>query len=96
VVERADCEQISGWIWDKSEPDAAMKVDLDSGKKYLLTITANQFRQDLAASGYGNGRHGFSIPTPTELKDGRSHTIYLRVAGTRRELENGHRLIVCR
>jgi len=95
IVERADCEQISGWIWDKYEPDAAMKVDLDERKTYLLSVTADQFRQDLADTGYGNGRHGFSIPTPGDLKDGRPHELYVHAAGSRRVLENGHRVIVC-
>ncbi len=95
TVERADCKEISGWIWDKYEPDAAMKVDLADGKRYLLSVTANQFRQDLAAAGYGNGRHAFSIPTPPQLKDGVPHTIYVHVAGSPRVLENGRRVIVC-
>jgi membrane protein involved in D-alanine export len=96
TVERADCEQISGWIWDKDNPDAAMKVDLDDQKTYLLSATADQYRPDLAAAGYGNGRHGFAIPTPKQLKDGNSHTISVHAAGSRRVLENGRREIVCR
>jgi len=55
-------------------------VELWDGKEYLITISANQFRQDLADAGYGNGRHAFRFATPPQLKDGHSHLIRLRVA----------------
>jgi len=95
LVERADCEEISGWVWDKHEPDAEVSVDLSDGKQYLMTVAANQFRQDLVDAGYGNGRHAFRIATPPQLKDGRSHVIHVRVAGTRRGLAKTPRTIVC-
>ncbi len=95
MVERADCEEISGWVWRKHEPDAEVNVDLSDGKNYLMTVAANQFRQDLVDAGYGNGRHGFRIATPPQLKDGRSHVIYARMAGTRRNLAKTPRVIVC-
>ena len=94
-VEQADCNEISGWVWDRRQPDAAVSVDIADGKDYLLTFSANQFRQDLADAGYGNGRHAFRIPTPARFKDGQSHVLYLRVAGTKRELANTPKIIVC-
>jgi membrane protein involved in D-alanine export len=95
TVERADCEEISGWVWDKREPDAEVSVDLSDDEHYLMTLAANQFRQDLVDAGYGNGRHAFRIATPPQLKDGHSHVIYVRVAGTRKGLAKIPRTIVC-
>ncbi|HUE41069.1 MAG TPA: D-alanyl-lipoteichoic acid biosynthesis protein DltB [Chthoniobacterales bacterium] len=94
-AEKADCNEISGWVWDKHRPDAEVNVDLADGKDYLLTFSANQFRQDLADAGYGNGRHAFRIPTPPRFRDGQSHVLYLRIAGTKRELANTPKIILC-
>ena len=94
-VEQADCRGIAGWVWDKHQPNQAISVDLADGKDYLLTFSADQFRQDLADAGYGNGRHSFRIPMPDRFKDGKSHILYLRVAGTKRELANTPKIIVC-
>jgi membrane protein involved in D-alanine export len=95
-VEQADCNRISGWVWDKYQPNAQVNVDLWDGKQLLMTFPANQFRQDLVEAGYGDGRHGFRISTPLRLKDGYSHVIHLRVSGAKRNLPNTWRVIVCR
>ena len=94
-MEKADCNEISGWVWDKHHPDTEVNVDLADGKDYLLTFSASQFRQDLADAGYGNGRHAFRIPTPARFRDGQSHVLYLRVTGTKRELANTPKMILC-
>jgi len=94
-VEQANCNEISGWVWDKHRPDSAVNVDLSDGKEYLMTFSADQFRENLADAGYGNGRHAFRISTPAQFKDGHSHVLYLRVAGTKRELANTPKVIVC-
>src|SRR6058998_4181276 len=95
-IEQADCHEISGWVWDKYKPKAPVSVELWDGKQYLMTISANQFRQDLADAGYGNGRHSFRFGTPPQLKDGHSHLIRLRVADRGIDLTTTQRVIVCR
>ncbi len=94
-VERADCNVISGWIWDKHRPNAQVNIDLWDGEQYLMTFPANQLRQDLVDAGYGNGRHAFWIPTPPQLKDRRAHVIHLRIAGTKQELTNSPTVVRC-
>jgi membrane protein involved in D-alanine export len=94
-VERADCYEIYGWAWDKYHPNAKVDVDLWDGDRYLMTIPANQFRQDLADAGYGKGEHGFRIMTAPPLDKRGSHQIHLRIAGTKQELTNSPRVIVC-
>jgi hypothetical protein len=61
----------------------------------VLSVPANQFRADLVDAGYGNGRHGFRIPTPEVFKDGRSHLMHLRISGEKGDLADTTRTIVC-
>jgi membrane protein involved in D-alanine export len=94
-VEDAGCEEISGWIWDKHAPNATVNVEIWDGEECLMNLPAQEFRQDLVDAGYGDGRHGFHIATPASLRDGRSHSIHLHIAGSKRELKNSPRVIVC-
>jgi membrane protein involved in D-alanine export len=94
-IEEASCYEIFGWVWDKHRPDASVDVELWDGEKYLMTFPANEFRDDLVDAGYGNGKHGFHILTPLQIKDGRSHLIHLRVAGAKQELTGSPRVIHC-
>jgi membrane protein involved in D-alanine export len=96
AVEEADCYEIFGWVWDKHRPNASVSVDLWDGDRRVITFPANEFRQDLADAGYGNGRHAFHILTPLVVKDGHSHRIHLRIAGSTRELTNSPRVMICR
>ena len=95
AVERADCEEISGWVWDKHKPNAQLNIDLLDGGEYLMTVPAGEFRQDLADGRYGNGRHGFRLEPPPHLKDGRSHALHVRVTGTRKNLSAAPLVITC-
>jgi hypothetical protein len=94
-IEQAYCYEIYGWVYDKHRPDASLNIELWDGNQYLKTFHANEFRQDLADAGYGRGKHGFHILTPLQLKDGRSHLVRLRIAGTKQELTGSPRVIRC-
>ena len=54
-----DCFEISGWAHDLDEPLAPVDVEVVSGNRILAKLTANRFREDLMAAGYGYGQHGF-------------------------------------
>jgi len=95
-VEDANCFEMFGWVLDKHHPDASVSVDLWDGQECLMTFPASDFRQDLTDAGYGNGRHAFHILTPESIRDGRSHEIHLRIAGTNTELKNSPRALICR
>jgi membrane protein involved in D-alanine export len=94
-IERADCAVISGWAWNKFDLDAQVNVELWKDDECVLSVPANQFRADLVDAGYGNGRHGFRIPTPEVFKDGRSHLMHLRISGEKGDLADTTRIIVC-
>jgi D-alanine transfer protein len=73
---------IKGWVWDRNHPEEALKVDIFDGDKLLTTVVADQLRQDLLQRKAGNGRHGFLYTVPAALRDGKPHSIRVRVAGT--------------
>ncbi len=80
----ADCSTICGWAWDNTRPSTPISVDLyaDSEAQPFATLVAGEFRQDLLNAGIGNGYHAFCYPTPQRLKDGASHTITIKFAGS--------------
>jgi hypothetical protein len=77
---------ISGWAWDSRQPDSPVAVDVFDGATLLATVPADLFRADLLQAQIGNGRHGFTYPTPAGLQDGKPHTIRVKVAGTEKDL----------
>jgi len=91
----ADCELISGWAWDATRPDTEVSVDVYDGKRLLGTVAANQFRGWLHAVGYGNGNHGFACETPADLRDGRPHSISVRISGTNIPLRHTPQVVTC-
>lgn len=95
LFERADCDEISGWILDKHEPDQPVTVTLFDKKEYVMRMVADQFREDLSDAGYGNGRHAFRVQTPPELKDGSPHVLSISVSGTQTKLRPTERQILC-
>jgi hypothetical protein len=81
-------EQIVGWARDKDQPDSPVQVDVYEGDNLLATVLADEYRQDLFDMGMGNGKHGFTFPTPDRLKDGRAYQIRVKFSGTNSELAN--------
>jgi hypothetical protein len=82
----ADSTHITGWAWNSSQPDAAVKVDFYDGNTLIGTVTADEFREDLLKDKKGNGKHRFMYHLPDELRDGKEHTIHARYAGTDADL----------
>ena len=86
ALERADCDEISGWVWDKHRSDSPVTIDLYEKREYVMTIDADQFREDLRDARYGNARHGFRVETPAQFKDGRPHRLLISVTGTKTKI----------
>jgi hypothetical protein len=84
-------DEIAGWAWDSQQPDAPVNVEIYEGSTLLTKRAADQFREDLRQAGAGNGKHGFSFPTPARLKDGRPHLIRVKIAGVEGELNGSSR-----
>ena len=80
--------RIIGWAWDKSRPDEPIEVTILDGSTELASVKADGFRKDLLEGKRGNGKHGFEVPMPESLKDGKPHEIHAFVSGTSFELKN--------
>jgi len=93
--EKTDCEVIEGWAWDANKPDCPIYVNIYEADRLLITIPANRFRNKLAESGMGNGRHAFSYNLPQHFRDGRSHSIRVTITETGETLKNSPITIRC-
>jgi len=93
--EAASCSVISGWAWDANQPNTPINVDIYSDGNLVMTVAADQFRQDLANAGVGNGFHAFSFTVPNGLKDGQPHSISVKFGGTSTNLNSTPRVITC-
>jgi hypothetical protein len=86
-LDTLDAEAITGWAWNSRQPDSPVQVDLYDGHDLFATVQADQERDDLVAMQKGNGKHGFSYPTPAGLKDGKLHVIRVRISGSKYQLD---------
>jgi hypothetical protein len=50
-LDGAYCSVIGGWAWNSSQPNSPVNVDIYDGSNLLVTVPANQFRQDLLNAG---------------------------------------------
>jgi hypothetical protein len=90
-----DCEWVSGWARDRDQPDAFVEVDVYDGSVLLGTTRADQFRQYLHDTGVGTARYGFDFLLPTSLRDGKPHSIRVRIHGTNIDLVDTPKTITC-
>src|SRR5271165_722558 len=94
----ADCSGISGWAWNAAQPSARVEVSLYDGSVQgspLATTTAENYRLDLRQAGIDDGFHGFYLPTPASLKDGRTHSIVAVAAGVDAPIQLGANTLSC-
>lgn len=89
------CDALVGWALFGSALNNPVTVELYEGSVKLGQAIADGFGQDLKNAGYGDGYHRFYLPVPMSLKDGQSHTISLKVAGTDFTLVNGSGNLTC-
>gem|GEM_PF-4243335 len=83
-LDSANCNSFSGWSRDPDTTSAIsvhFYADGPAGTgTFIGSVTANSFRSDLCNL-WGNGNadclHGFSFATPSSVKDGNNHAIYV-------------------
>jgi hypothetical protein len=85
-LDYADWSGIKGWIWDPAEPAKRIALELLDGDNLLATVSASEYRPDLADVGIGDGRHGFTIGFSETLLPFARHTLHLRPVGSTAEL----------
>ena len=84
--DKLEVVSLGGWAWDKTQPNVAIKVEIYDGANLLAAVTAEGFRADLQSAGKGDGKHAFNYALPQTLRDGQSHIISVRYAGTSSDL----------
>lgn len=92
-LEIVDARGFSGWVWDRKNPDAVLKVEITYDGDKRLNLNADKLRSDLVEHKKGNGKHGFDCKLPAELKDGKEHVVRAKVAGSDFELTRSPRTL---
>jgi hypothetical protein len=78
-----------GWACSLTQTDRPLSVELYDGNEQIAQQLADGYRGDLETAGKQQGRCAFSFEMPTNLLDGRVHSLRVVVGGTRTELANG-------
>ncbi len=89
----ATTDAIEGWVWDRTQPERQLDVDILCDGDVFATVGATGYRPDLEAAGKADGKYSFRLATPRPINDGREHEIRVRVAGTKIELANTPRIL---
>ena len=92
--DKLEVESLGGWAWDVARPNEPIKVEIYDGATLLAAVTADGFRLDLQNAGKGNGKHAFNYALPQSLRDGQSHSISVKYAGTSSELPGSPKTLV--
>lgn len=82
VVEKLNCLEITGYIWNRNTPNTPATVDISMDGHSIGRVTANEFRDELYERGLGNGHYGFHFALPAAARDGREHWVVPVVVGT--------------
>ncbi len=104
-LEVANCSIIGGWAYDPDTASSLISVHIykdgpaGTPGAFLLATETTGSRPDVNAAFGITGNHGFTITTPSSLKDGKSHTIYAygidSAGGPNPQLNSIHTLPAC-
>ncbi len=94
-LQAVNAKHIVGWLWNKETPDTPVRVEILADGRPITNVIATEFRPDLLAGGIGDGKHGFRIDTPSQLRDGKAHKIQARIVNASSELRNSPRILIC-
>jgi len=95
-LDYAGCDMVAGWAWDASTPNGQIRIRILSDGSPLTTVTADHPRPDLKTAGKGSGEHAFVLDVPAILKDGRPHSIAVKIEDSVFELPNSPQSITCK
>jgi hypothetical protein len=92
---KMDSQYLHGWAWDKNHPERSVQIEIYSDEQLIAMVTADKHRPDLLVQQIGTGNYGFRFPIPPGLRDGQTHSIRLRIAGTMRDLQQTPKPLTC-
>ena len=90
-VESAEGGTIRGWAADLGGPGKRVRIDLLADDAIIATTAADEFRKDVHAVGFGDGKVGFSFTIPPVRPvraDAPAPVLSVVLAGTRTHLSN--------
>ncbi|MDP4026973.1 hypothetical protein Q8W71_30755 [Methylobacterium sp. NEAU 140] len=74
--------RIAGWAWDRDAPDERVWLVVSIERRVVGRIRADQFREDVAIEGKGDGWCGFALDLPAGvLNVRRAYAISVRRDG---------------
>jgi hypothetical protein len=94
-VDLANCDSIVGWAADRNQLNSSISVNIYDGSTLVTSVVANTLRSDVGAYLGDNGLHGFAIPTPSQFKNGQTHTLRVRFEGSSTDLTNSPKTLTC-
>jgi len=60
-VDNISANKVSGWVWDSHRPFSKIQCEYSYKGSIRGKCVANEYREDLAKNGIGDGYHGFTI-----------------------------------
>ncbi len=96
----ATCSALWGWSYDPDSSRTSVDVLVYEGNRAITVAKADKSRSDVNTIMKVSGNHGFSIPTPLSLKDGKPHTLKIHAIdsaarGASTVLTSSPRTITC-
>jgi len=79
-IDRADSNEIVGWVWDPNAPGHRVRLELVDGSRILATAVADIERPGLEKAGIGDGRHEFRFALAQNLLPEGRLQLHLRCA----------------
>ena len=86
-IENAVSGTISGWAANLRDPDERVPLDLIIDGAVVDSMLADEFREDVLAVGFGDGKAGFRFAVPREKRSGAA-SFGVVLGGTRTHLVN--------
>ncbi len=93
LIDDANCEFIIGWAMDWSRPTQSLDIRIwDDGGLVNLRVNAKLVRNNFNP---GERLHGFTVPIPAALHDGKPHMVRVAFEDSHDELRNSPRPLIC-
>ncbi|RRA97958.1 putative Ig domain-containing protein [Larkinella rosea] len=94
-LDKVECGTMRGWVWDRTKPNTAMKVEFFANGVSIGTTDASIYRQDLKDAGKGNGAHAYSFTTPSSLKNNAIYQISAKIQNSSYVLKGAPKSLQC-
>jgi hypothetical protein len=93
VIDDVNCEAIIGWAMDWSRVAQSIDVRIwDDGGLVNMRVNAQIPRANFNP---GEQKHGYAVPTPAALLDGKPHSVHISFEDSQAELRHSPRPLSC-